>query len=95
LSLRPEAISIEPSGHLADDGRNRLKGRLENVKFLGSIVRQVVRIGPREVFADEFNDPRLVLPSLGSDVLLSFQPEACSLSLPEMAPVPILAEEED
>jgi putative spermidine/putrescine transport system ATP-binding protein len=82
LCLRPEALSLDGAG------ANRLKGRVENVKLHGSIVRLVVRIGKSEVFMDGFNDPGLRLPSIGEEVLLAFSPESCSVARPEAAPVP-------
>jgi putative spermidine/putrescine transport system ATP-binding protein len=75
LSLRPESITLSPSS--AED--NILVGEVEAVKFLGSIVRLIVRSCGQAVFVDSFNDPRRSLPEPGEDVKLCFPPEACRL----------------
>lgn len=75
LSLRPEAITLSPSS--AED--NVLAGEVEAVKFLGSIVRLVVRSCGQAVFVDSFNDPRRAFPVPGAEVKLCFPPEACHL----------------
>ncbi len=82
LRIRPEAIAIEGSSaaNEAGDGRETLRGKLENLKFLGSIVRQVVALGSREVYADVFNDPSLVFPSIGDEVRMRFARESCLVS---------------
>jgi putative spermidine/putrescine transport system ATP-binding protein len=79
LRLRPEALSLGPG----DGASNRLKGKVENVKFLGSIVRIVVRVGTCELSIDSFNEPRLVLPRLGEEITASFDREACVLAATE------------
>jgi putative spermidine/putrescine transport system ATP-binding protein len=76
LALRPEALTLE------GNEENRLKGKLENIKLLGAIVRLVVRVGGSEVFVDGFNDPELTLPAIGEELGFSFSPESCSLSPP-------------
>jgi putative spermidine/putrescine transport system ATP-binding protein len=96
LRIRPEAMSISAAAsgaHPLPEGFEQLRGRLENLKFLGSIVRQVVKVGSREVFADEFNDPSLVFPAIGDEVVLRFPREACSVTRPEAAPVVVDAED--
>ncbi len=82
LRLRPEALSLGPG----DESSNRLKGNVENVKFLGSIVRLVVRVGAHRLSIDSFNEPRLVLPDLGEEIAVSFDREACVLAEPEAQP---------
>jgi putative spermidine/putrescine transport system ATP-binding protein len=77
LALRPEALRLD------GQGANRLRGKLENVKLHGSIVRLVVRVGGSEVFMDGFNDPALRLPSIGEEVSFSFSPESCAITRPE------------
>jgi putative spermidine/putrescine transport system ATP-binding protein len=80
LALRPEGISLGEGG----EGSNRLRGTLEDINFLGSIVRIRVRLGegsdgqPSAVIAlDKFNEPHLRLPDVGEAVTISFPPEAC------------------
>ena len=79
LALRPEGISLGEGG----EGSNRLRGTVEDINFLGSIVRIRVRLGeghdgePASVVAlDTFNEPHLKLPDVGEGVTISFPPEA-------------------
>jgi putative spermidine/putrescine transport system ATP-binding protein len=72
VALRPEAIEIGEGG-----GSNRLSGPVEDVSFLGSIVRTRVRIGDdASVSLDQFNDPGLASAAIGDRVTISFPPEA-------------------
>jgi putative spermidine/putrescine transport system ATP-binding protein len=73
LALRPESIELGEGG-----GANRLRGTVEDVSFLGSIVRTRVRLGDSDttVSLDTFNDPNLTPPGIGEVVTLSFPPEA-------------------
>jgi putative spermidine/putrescine transport system ATP-binding protein len=79
LSLRPEALVVGPG----EPGSNRLKGTLEGIRFLGSIVRLTVVTGRNSVSVDRFNDTRLALPRVGQELVLSFPPEACIVSAGE------------
>jgi putative spermidine/putrescine transport system ATP-binding protein len=79
LALRPEGISLGERG----EGSNRLRGTVEDINFLGSIVRIRVRLGdagngetPSIVALDTFNEPHLKVPDVGEDVTISFPPEA-------------------
>jgi putative spermidine/putrescine transport system ATP-binding protein len=73
LALRPESIELGEGG-----GSNRLKGTVEDVSFLGSIVRTRVRLGDSDmtVSLDTFNDPNLTPPAIDEVVTLSFPPES-------------------
>jgi putative spermidine/putrescine transport system ATP-binding protein len=72
VALRPESMELGESG-----GPNRLRGPLEDVSFLGSIVRMRVGLGDgASVSLDTFNDPNLTLPAIGEVVTVSFPPEA-------------------
>jgi len=74
LALRPEMISLGAG----TNGSNILTGTVSEVSFLGSIVRIRVRVGGESgplVSLDEFNDPALVLPAIGSTAQLSFPTE--------------------
>jgi putative spermidine/putrescine transport system ATP-binding protein len=86
VAVRPEAFFLEAEG--SDD--NGLSVTVENVKFLGSVVRLVCRIGSNEILVDSFNAPRLVLPEMGSTVRLYFSPESC-VPLPKDAKADIVA----
>jgi putative spermidine/putrescine transport system ATP-binding protein len=73
LALRPESIELGEGG-----GSNRLRGTVEDVSFLGSIVRTRVRLGDSDttVSLDTFNDPNLTPPAIDEVVTLSFPPES-------------------
>ena len=74
VAIRPESIELGESG-----GSNHLSGIVEDVSFLGSIVRTRVRLGGAEttVSLDSFNDPILTPPAIDESVTVSFPPEAC------------------
>ena len=70
IALRPEMASLGTAG-----GENHLRGEVVDVSFLGSIVRMRIRLGGEGgpvVSLDEFNEPTLVLPELGSTADVSF-----------------------
>jgi putative spermidine/putrescine transport system ATP-binding protein len=72
VALRPEAVELGEAG-----GVNRLTGRVEDVSFLGSIVRTRVRIGDdASVSLDQFNDPALAASAIDDTVTISFPAEA-------------------
>ncbi len=80
LALRPEGISFGDG----PAGSNRLRGNVEDINFLGSIVRIRVRLGDvaaadgvTTISLDTFNEPHLALPAVGEAVTTSFPPEAC------------------
>ena len=79
LAVRPEGISLGDG----EPGSNRLRGSMEDVNFLGSIVRIRIRLSdgpdgqpPTIVALDTFNEPHLALPAVGESVTISFPPEA-------------------
>jgi putative spermidine/putrescine transport system ATP-binding protein len=71
LALRPEAIALDGSG----GGRNRLSGTIEEVSFLGSVVRIRVRFGENAVSLDTFNNPNAPPPERGRPTIVGFAPE--------------------
>jgi putative spermidine/putrescine transport system ATP-binding protein len=73
LALRPELLALSPEAN----GANRLLGRVENISFLGAIVRVQVRLRDAVLQVDIFNNPRLTLPQPGEEATVSFAPEAC------------------
>jgi putative spermidine/putrescine transport system ATP-binding protein len=73
LALRPEILSLQESA----PQQNQLKGAIENITFLGSIVRIQVKVEKSKLFFDTFNNPHLVLPKIGDAVTVYFSPEAC------------------
>src|SRR5215475_8639875 len=81
LALRPEAIVLEPPVA----GRNTLTATVEEVSFLGAIVRIRTRVKDEVISLDIFNDPNRRLPERGQPVALGFSHENL-LVLEEGAP---------
>jgi len=80
LAVRPEGISLG-EGEL---GENRLRGAVEDINFLGSIVRIRLHLGdatdgkePTVIALDTFNEPHLRVPAVGESITVAFPPEAC------------------
>lgn len=83
LAVRPEGISLGDG----PEGSNRLRGTIEDINFLGSIVRLRLRLGNGSTPAlgdagttialDTFNEPHLSLPPVGDMITISFPQEAC------------------
>jgi putative spermidine/putrescine transport system ATP-binding protein len=71
VALRPEAVSLNGAG----GRRNRLDGTIEDVNFLGSVVRVRVRFAENSVSLDTFNNPNVPPPKHGDKVTVSFAPE--------------------
>jgi len=66
LAIRPEAITMGPgSGQ-----RNTLQAVVDEVSFLGSIVRIRTHLGAEVLSMDVFNDPNQKLPARGDSVTL-------------------------
>ncbi len=74
VALRPELIYIAASG--ADD-ENQLTGVVENVAFLGAVARIHLKVGDMTVLVDEFNNPHLAVPAVGSALTCYFAREVC------------------
>ncbi len=72
VALRPEVVSL---GEAMGDG-NRMRGTVEDVNFLGSIVRIRVRFTDNAISVDTFSNPRLSLPQRGQALTVSFPREA-------------------
>jgi putative spermidine/putrescine transport system ATP-binding protein len=71
VALRPEAAFLEDrAGNM-----NRLRGTIEDVSFLGSVVRVRVRFSENSISLDTFNNPGATPPGRGSPVTVSFAPE--------------------
>jgi putative spermidine/putrescine transport system ATP-binding protein len=77
VMLRPEQLHL---GTVEDE--NHLSGKVDNVAFLGSIIRILVRIGDAFLTLDVLNERGHTLPRVGDEVTLSFPPHACWV-LPE------------
>lgn len=61
IAIRPERLSFLSEGKK----ENMLDGKVENITFLGSVVRVEVSIGKRKFSMDTFNRPSLTLPNVG------------------------------
>jgi putative spermidine/putrescine transport system ATP-binding protein len=70
IALRPEMVSLGDG----PEGSNRVRGKVVDVGFLGSIVRFRVALGEGGpvVILDEFNEPTLKLPAVDETVTISF-----------------------
>jgi putative spermidine/putrescine transport system ATP-binding protein len=71
VALRPEAIVLNGEG----GARNQIKGTIDEVNFLGAVVRIRVRIAENSISLDTFNSPTAPPPKRGDQVTLSFAPE--------------------
>jgi putative spermidine/putrescine transport system ATP-binding protein len=83
VAIRPEGIELGTDG-----GSNRLTGTVEDVSFLGSIVRTRLRLDGEgtTLSLDTFNDPSLTPPAIDATVTVSFPREACLVIGREKAP---------
>jgi putative spermidine/putrescine transport system ATP-binding protein len=68
LAIRPEAITLNAAGN----GKNTVQTVVDDVSFLGSIVRMRTHLGSEVLSMDVFNDPNQKLPARGDTVNLSF-----------------------
>ncbi len=71
VALRPEAASLGDEGGT----RNRMRGIIEEVSFLGSVVRIRVRFKENAISLDTFNNPSVSPPQRGETVTVSFARE--------------------
>jgi putative spermidine/putrescine transport system ATP-binding protein len=72
VALRPEVAVIGPTDIAIADGRNRMTGTIEEVSFLGSVVRIRVRFKDNAISLDTFNNPNAAPPERGAAVAVSF-----------------------
>ena len=68
LAIRPEAVTLGGAGA----GKNTVQAVVDDVSFLGSIVRIRTHLGSEVLSMDVFNDPNQKLPARGDTVSLSF-----------------------
>ncbi len=61
VAIRPERLSFLSEGKK----ENTFDAKVENITFLGSVVRVEVLIGGRKFSMDTFNRPSLTLPNIG------------------------------
>jgi putative spermidine/putrescine transport system ATP-binding protein len=72
VALRPEVVTLEAGAGAG----NRMEGTVEDVNFLGSIVRIRVRFAENAISLDTFNNPNLAPPQPGRSVVVTFPREA-------------------
>lgn len=75
VTIRPESLSLDGA---AGDGWNRLSGDIQDVAFLGSIIRAKVRLIDSDsiLWVDTFNNPRIAVPEVGDSATIVFSPDA-------------------
>lgn len=88
LAIRPELITLDGQVHREV---NRLSGTVEDVTFLGSIVRVQVCFAAHRLHFDLFNNPQLRSPQPGSSITVQFAPEACLVLGEEASPAQSLS----
>ena len=71
LALRPEAVSLQDGGGTS----NKVRGTIEDVAFLGAVVRIKVGVGDGRIMLDRFNNAGSPPPVRGEPVTLHFAPE--------------------
>jgi putative spermidine/putrescine transport system ATP-binding protein len=72
VAIRPERFSFASEGIKP----NLLECTIENITFLGSIVRVQVRLDQYTLFMDTFNNPFLELPKIGDKAQITCSREA-------------------
>jgi len=72
VAIRPERLNFTSDGIKA----NLLECTIENITFLGSIVRVAVKVGEHSLFMDTFNNPFLELPKIGDKAQITCSKEA-------------------
>ncbi|HLE16574.1 MAG TPA: ABC transporter ATP-binding protein, partial [Anaerolineales bacterium] len=72
IAIRPERLSFAADGVKP----NLIDCQIENINFLGSIVRIQVRIGSLLFYMDTFNNPFLELPKVGDTTQVTCSKEA-------------------
>lgn len=75
LALRPESISLNSEGEFA----NRLNATVDDIYFLGSVVRVRTRLREQYLNIDMFNVAGAKLPAPGDQVTLSFTANAAKV----------------
>lgn len=68
LALRPEAVSLD--ARKSHD--TSVAATIEEVHFLGSVIRTRVRLGKNKLSLDSFNDPAIAPPQRGDAVTVHF-----------------------
>jgi putative spermidine/putrescine transport system ATP-binding protein len=74
LAVRPEELN---PGH--QEGHNNLRGQVESVHYLGSIVRVRVDLSGQKFSMDMFNERSMSIPKVGEKYDVHFPVDACWL----------------
>lgn len=74
LAIRPEELN---PGSMA--GHNNLRGTVESINYLGSIVRLKLEMGGNSLSMDMFNEQNLRIPTVGEPYDVHFPKTACWL----------------
>jgi putative spermidine/putrescine transport system ATP-binding protein len=72
VAIRPERLSFSSEQKKS----NVIQSTIENITFLGSIVRIQVRVGRVTLYMDTFNNPYLELPKIGDSAEVTCSREA-------------------
>lgn len=80
VAVRPEMIVA--AGESAPADQNYLRGTVEDVMFLGSVVRVRLALGDNKIFFDTFNNPHLETPRLEQPLTVRFPREAVLVLAP-------------
>jgi putative spermidine/putrescine transport system ATP-binding protein len=75
VAIRPEAIRLNHANGYA----NSLSAAVDDIYFLGSVVRVRTRLKDQFLNVDMFNNPSMALPGRGEQVMLSFAPGAAKV----------------
>jgi putative spermidine/putrescine transport system ATP-binding protein len=75
LSLRPETIVLG-NGNAGD---NTLLATVQNITFLGALVRVQLGVNGSSFVADSLNSPSFVPPRVGETITIGFSPEAARI----------------
>jgi putative spermidine/putrescine transport system ATP-binding protein len=81
VSIRPERISLVGQAQEA----NVMNATVENIAFLGSIVRLRLQTGDNLFYMDTFNNPFLALPKRGENIAVTFSSESVLVLAPTHA----------
>jgi len=81
IAIRPERINFSSEQKKA----NLFECTIENITFLGSIVRILVKVGDLRLAMDTFNNPFLELPRIGSTAEITCSREAVIILNPDLS----------
>ena len=70
LAIRPEALTL---GKLKSPAVS-LKAKIEDVQFLGSVIRLRAKVAGQSVSLDTFNRHEAAPPAIGNQVDIAFHP---------------------